>query len=749
LVLLYALIQTGISGKEQKKRTGQYLTGNRKTMNLNSFKFDIIKSSDMRRNFILTAILIFLITCNSRDNYKIDYLVTKQINYSDTIFGTTVPDPYRWLEDDRSEETAEWVKEQNALTFGYLEKIPYRAQINDLLKKMWNYEKYTMPHKEGDYTYFSKNDGLQNQYVVYRQKDGGEPEIFLDPNKFSADGTTSLGEMGFSKDGSRLAYSVSEGGSDWRKIIAMEAVTKELIGDTLVDIKFSGISWQGDEGFYYSSYEKPKGSELSAMTDHHKLFYHKLGTKQSEDKVVFGNDMVRRYVGGNVTEDGKYLIVTAAISTTGNELYIKDLSRKSNDFKVIVKNFNNDNYVIDNNGSKLFIYTNLNAPNGKIVTADAENPGIENWIDFIPETDNVLSISTSSGYFFANYLKDAISYVKQYDNNGKMIREISLPGIGSASGFSGKKEDREIYYSFANYTTPSIIYNMDPLSGEAKIFKKPQVSFNGDDYESKQVFYKSKDGTRMPMIITYRKSTVLNGKNPTILYGYGGFSISETPSFGIPVAVWLDLGGIYAVPNIRGGGEYGEKWHLAGTKMNKQNVFDDFIAAAEYLINNKYTSPDFLAVRGGSNGGLLVGAVMTQRPELFKVALPAVGVLDMLRYHKFTAGAGWAYDYGTADDSPEMFNYLLKYSPVQNVKEGVSYPATLVTTGDHDDRVVPAHSFKFASQLQAKQSGSNPVLIRIETKAGHGAGTPVSKSIEQYADIYSFTLWNMGIKELK
>jgi prolyl oligopeptidase len=383
------------------------------------------------------------------------------------------------------------------------------------------------------------------------------------------------------------------------------------------------------------------------------------------------------------------------------------------------------------------------------VTADAENPGVENWIDFIPETENVLSISTGSGYFFANYLKDAISYVRQFDNTGKVVREIELPGVGSASGFSGKKADREIYYSYTNYTTPSLIYNMDPLSGEAKIYKKPQVAFNGDDYESKQVFYNSKDGTRIPMIITYRKSTSLNGKNPTILYGYGGFSISETPGFSIPAAVWLDLGGIYAVPNIRGGGEYGEKWHLAGTKMNKQNVFDDFIAAAEYLINNKYTSPDFLAVRGGSNGGLLVGAVMTQRPELFKVALPAVGVLDMLRYNKFTAGAGWAYDFGTADDSPEMFNYLLKYSPVQNVREGVSYPATLVTTGDHDDRVVPAHSFKFASQLQAKQSGSNPVLIRIETKAGHGAGTPVSKSIDQYSDIYSFTLWNMGIKELK
>ena len=703
----------------------------------------------MNRNLILTAILIFLTTCNSRDNYKIVYPATKQISYADTIFGTVVPDPYRWLEDDMSVETAAWVKEQNALTFGYLEKIPYRAQISDRLKKMWNYEKYTLPHKEGDFTYFSKNDGLQNQYVIYRQKDEGVPEIFLDPNKFSADGTTSLGEMGFSKDGSKLAYSISEGGSDWRKVITLDAPTKEIIGDTLVDIKFSGISWQGNDGFYYSSYDKPKGSELSAMTDHHKLYYHKLGTKQAQDKVVFGEDVVRRYISGSVTEDGRYLVVTAAVSTTGNELYIKDLSRKAVDFKVIVKNFSNNNYVVDNNGSKLFIYTDLNAPNGRIVTVDADNPGIESSIDFIPETENVLYISTGSGYFFANYLKDAISYVRQFDNTGKIIRDLKLPGIGTADGFSGKKEDRDIYYSFANYTTPSVIYCMDPKSGEAIIYKKPRVAFNGDDYESKQVFYNSKDGTRIPMIITFRKNTILNGKNPTILYGYGGFSISETPGFSIPVAVWLDLGGIYAVPNIRGGGEYGEKWHLAGTKMNKQNVFDDFIAAVEYLIDNKYTSSDFLAVRGGSNGGLLIGAVMTQRPELFKVALPAVGVLDMLRYHKFTAGAGWAYDFGTADDSPEMFNYLLKYSPVQNVKEGVSYPATLVTTGDHDDRVVPAHSFKFASQLQAKQSGSNPVLIRIETKAGHGAGTPVSKSIDQYSDLYSFTLWNMGIKELK
>jgi prolyl oligopeptidase len=416
---------------------------------------------------------------------------------------------------------------------------------------------------------------------------------------------------------------------------------------------------------------------------------------------------------------------------------------------VVVGNFDNDHYIIDNDGSKLFLVTNLNAPNRRIVSVDADNPGVENWKDFIPETENVLEPATGSGYFFAHYMKDAISNVKQYDKEGKLVREIALPGIGSASGFGGKKEDKEIYYSFTNYTTPSTIYKMDPQTGDAPIYKKPAVEFNSDEYTSEQVFYYSKDSTRIPMIITYRKDLVRNGKNPTILYGYGGFNINMTPGFGITTALWLEMGGVYAVPNIRGGGEYGEKWHIAGTKLNKQNVFDDFIAAAQYLIDNKYTSSNFLAVRGGSNGGLLIGAVMTQRPELFKVALPEVGVMDMLRYHKFTAGAGWAYDFGTADDNPEMFNYILKYSPVQNVKEGTKYPATLVTTGDHDDRVVPAHSFKFAAQLQAKQAGLNPVLIRIETKAGHGGGTPVSKSIEQTADRFSFTLWNMGIKKLK
>ncbi len=689
------------------------------------------------------------ISCNGPMKNNIKYPVTKKDSVVDEYYGVKVPDPYRWLENDKSQETADWVKAENAVTFEYLGHIPYRDEIKQRLEKMWNYERYTIPVKEGDYTYYSKNDGLQNQYVIYRQKGDEEPEVFLDPNTFSKDGTTSLGEIEFSHDGSLVAYSISEGGSDWRKVIVMNALDKKIVGDTIKDVKFSGLSWQGDEGFYYSSYDKPKGSQLSAMTDHHKLYFHKLGTGQSEDKVVFGANIVRRYVGGNVTEDGRYLVVTAAESTTGNELYIKDLKKPGSKFITIVDNFNSDNYVIDNEGSKLFIVTNLNAPNRKVVTVDASAPTPDHWVDFIPETENVLDPATGAGFFFAHYMIDAISRVKQYDMNGNLVREIKLPGVGTASGFGAKKKDKDVYFTFTNYITPPAIYKLDPKTGETDVYKKPNVAFNGDDYESKEIFYNSKDGTRVPMIITYRKGTEMNGKNPTMLYGYGGFDISITPAFSIPTALWLQMGGIYAVPNIRGGGEYGEKWHLAGTKMHKQNVFDDFIAAGEYLINNKYTSSDYLAIRGGSNGGLLVGAVMTQRPDLMKVALPAVGVLDMLRYNKFTAGAGWASDYGTAEDSKEMFEYLYKYSPDQNVRAGVKYPATLITTADHDDRVVPAHSFKFAAELQSKQAGDNPVLIRIETKAGHGAGTPISKTIEQYADIFSFTLYNMGIKKLK
>jgi prolyl oligopeptidase len=694
-------------------------------------------------------VILLSASCGRSTNENLKYPDTRKGDVVDTIFGVPVADPYRWLEDDMSKETEEWVKAQNNITFGYLDKISYRDQIRERLMEIWNYEKFSIPFREGDYIYFAKNDGLQNQYVYYRQKEGGEPELFLDPNSFSADGTTSLAEMGFSKDGSRLAYSISEGGSDWRKIIVMDTDTKQIIGDTIKDVKFSGISWKGNEGFYYSSYDKPQGSELSAKTDHHKLYFHKMGTSQKEDKVVFGSDIKRRYVDGTVTEDDRFLIVTAAESTTGNELYIMDLTVPNSSFIAIAGNFDNEHYVINNEGSRLFISTNLNAPNRKIVTVNANNPGIENWIDLIPETENVLNPATASGYLFAHYLRDAVSYIKQFDLNGQLIREIELPGPGTAGGFSGKKSDKDVYYSFTNYTTPTVMYKMDPETGKAEIYKKPEVRFNSDSYVSEQVFYESADGTKIPMIITYSKDTSRDGKNPTILYGYGGFSISETPEFSVTTALWLEMGGIYAVPNIRGGGEYGEKWHLAGTKMNKQNVFDDFISAAQYLTDNNYTSTPYLAVRGGSNGGLLVGAVMTQRPDMFAVALPAVGVLDMLRYHKFTAGAGWAYDYGTADDNPEMFRYLLGYSPVHNIKEGINYPATLITTSDHDDRVVPAHSFKFAATLQAKHSGTNPVLIRIETNAGHGAGTPVSKSIEQYADLFSFTLWNMGIKKLK
>ena len=696
---------------------------------------------------ILTILIAMIIisSCKGPESSKIIYPDTRKADIEDNYFGTVVKDPYRWLEDDNSEETAIWVKAQNEVTFAYLENIPFRDKIRERLTEMWNYEKYTAPFKEGDYTYFYKNDGLQNQYIVYRQEDGSDAEVFIDPNKFSEDGTTSLGTLSFSKDGSKAAYAISEGGSDWRKVIIMDALEKEITGDTIRDVKFSDLSWKGNEGFFYSSYDKPEGSELTAKTDHHKLYFHMLGTSQEDDELVFGADIKRRYVGGSVTEDGKYLVITASISTTGNELYIKDLENPGSELIKIVDNFSNDHFVIDNVGSRLYIVTNLNAPNRKIVTVDASDPGPENWMDFIPETENVLMPSTGAGYFFTQYMIDAISNVKQYDYEGQMIREIELPGAGSASGFSAKKEDAEVYYNFANYITPGTIFKLDPETGETEVYKRPDVDFNSDNYESRQVFYNSKDGTKVPMIITYRKGTEMNGTNPTILYGYGGFNISETPSFSITNALWLELGGIYAVPNIRGGGEYGEEWHLAGTKMNKQNVFDDFIAAAEYLIDNNYTSSDYLAIRGASNGGLLAGAVMTQRPDLMKVALPAVGVLDMLRYHKFTAGAGWAYDYGTSEESEEMFRYMLDYSPVHNVKMGTEYPATLITTADHDDRVVPAHSFKFAAELQEKQAGKNPVLIRIETMAGHGAGTPVSKTIEQYADIFGFTLYSMGI----
>tara|TARA_Y100000815_G_scaffold149549_1_gene135334 strand:- start:25485 stop:27641 length:2157 start_codon:yes stop_codon:yes gene_type:complete len=682
---------------------------------------------------------------------KIKYPETRKAATTDNYFGTTVADPYRWLEDDRSEETAAWVTAQNKVTFGYLDKIPFRDEIKNRMQELWNYEKISAPFKEGNYTYYYKNDGLQNQSVLYRKDKNGKEEIFIDPNTFSKDGTTSLGGVSFTKDGSLVAYSISEGGSDWRKVFVMDADTKKLTGEMLTDVKFSGISWKGNEGFYYSSYDKPQGSELSAKTDHHKLYFHKLGTPQKEDKIIFGDSEATkyRYVGGYVTEDQRYLVVSAANSTSGNKLFIADLSKPGAKLVTITDDFDSDSSVIDTQGTTLMIFTNYKAPNNRIVTVDVAAPQQQNWKDLIPETENVLSASTGAGYIFAEYMQDAVSVVKQYDTKGKLVRDIKLPGIGSAGGFGGKKEAKVLYYSFTNYISPGTIYSYDPKTGKSDVYQKPKVDFNTENYVSKQVFYTSKDGTKVPMIITHRKDLVLDGTNPTILYGYGGFNISLTPSFSIANAVWMENGGIYAVPNLRGGGEYGKKWHDAGTKMQKQNVFDDFIAAAEYLIQNKYTSPDYLAVSGGSNGGLLVGATMTQRPDLMKVALPAVGVLDMLRYHTFTAGAGWAYDYGTAEDSKEMFDYLKGYSPVHNVKKGTEYPATMIITGDHDDRVVPAHSFKFAATLQDNQAGDNPVLIRIGVNAGHGAGKSVAQTIAEYSDAQAFTLYNMGVKPKK
>lgn len=678
-------------------------------------------------------------------NFNGKYPETKKGNQTDEYFGTKVSDPYRWLEDDRAEDTKGWVVAQNTVTNDYLSQIPFRDAIKNRLKELWNYEKYSAPFKEGEYTYFYKNDGLQNQSVLYRQKGNETPELFLDPNKFSTDGTSSLQGIDFTKDGSLAAYQVSEGGSDWRKVIVIDTKTGKKVDDTLHDVKFSGTSWLHNDGFYYSSYDKPKGSELSEKTQIHKLYYHKLGTPQSQDKLIFGGETTqRRYISGGVTEDENFLVITAANATYGNELYIQDLTKKDAPIVPVVTGFDYEQNVAFSDKGKLYIETNYEAPNRKLVVVDATKPGRENWKTLIPETQFPLSVSTCGRKFFAQYIEDAVSKVYQYSLDGKKEKAIELPGLGSAGGFGGKMEEKETYYTYASYVYPSAIFKYDITTGKSELYKASGVKFDPKQYESKQVFYKSKDGAKVPMIITYKKGMKLDGKNPLMLYGYGGFNISLTPSFSVSNLVFMENGGIYAVANLRGGGEYGDKWHNAGIKTHKQNVFNDFIAAAEYLIAEKYTSKEYLAISGGSNGGLLVGACMTQRPDLYRVCFPAVGVLDMLRYNKFTAGAGWAYDYGTAEDSKEMFNYLYKYSPVHNVKKQC-YPASMVFTGDHDDRVVPAHSFKFASQLQANQTCANPVLIRIETKAGHGAGKPTDMLIAEQSDKWAFMLWNMGL----
>jgi prolyl oligopeptidase len=701
----------------------------------------------MRKIFALVAALALGGPAVAQTPLKtLPYPQPRKVDTVTTYFGTKVTDPYRWLENDQAADTKAWVQDENKVTQNYLTQIPFRETIRKRLETLWNYEKFGAPFKEGKYTYFSKNTGLQSQSVVYRQQGAGTPEIFLDPNTFSKDGTTSLAGLNFTKDGSLAAYQISEGGSDWRKVIVLNTATKAIIGDTLKDVKFSGLAWKGNNGFYYSSYDKPKaGSQLAGKTQLHKLFYHQLGTKQSTDKLIFGGEKTpRRYLSGSLTEDQRFLVISARNTTTGNELYLQDLSKPGSAIVQVVDNEKQIVDVVDNVGSKLYIFTNLGAPNNKVVTVDAANPKPANWKTLIPETSNVLEVSTVGGKLFATYLKDATSLIEQYDMMGKKEHAIALPSVGSADGFNGKKDEKETYYTFTSYIYPPTIFKYDIATGKSTVYKKAGVQFDPTKYESKQVFYNSKDGTRVPMIITYKKGLVLNGKNPTLLYAYGGFNASSTPGFSTSNIVLLENGGVYAVANIRGGGEYGEKWHLAGTKLQKQNVFDDFIAAAEYLKTNQYTDTDHLAISGASNGGLLVGATMTQRPDLCKVAFPAVGVMDMLRYNQFTAGAGWAYDYGTAQDSKEMFDYLYKYSPYHAIRPA-SYPATLVTTADHDDRVVPAHSFKFGQRLQESQQGPAPVLIRIETKAGHGAGRSTAQVIGEQTDKWAFMFQNMGL----
>ena len=703
----------------------------------------------MKKGLYAFALICVMFSCSPKQEQAVvsNYPPTKKVDQVDTLFGTPVSDPYRWLENDTTRETADWVAAENEVTFGYLKNIPFRDVIRRRLDEVQNYERLGAPHKEGDYYYYSKNSGLQNHNVQYRKKgDNGAEEVFLDPNTFSKDGTTGLGGMFFSKDGSLIACLIQFGGSDWRKAVVMKTADKSIIGDTLRDLKFTGISWRGNEGFYYSSYDKPKGSELSAKTANHKVYYHKLGTSQNKDQFIFGGEKTpRRYIGAGITEDDRFLVISASNTGSGNEVYVQDLKDPKGTLVVVVDNFNSNNNVVESDGNMLIIQTNLNASNSRIVAAPLSKPTVENWKDIVPETENAMQgVSTAGGKMFVDYLKDANTFIKQFDYKGNAERDIELPGIGSAGGFAGKINDKEVYYSFTSFVTPTTIYKLDIASGKSSIHAQPKVDFSPADYETKQVFYNSKDGTKIPMFIVHKKGLELNGKNATWLYAYGGFGISSTPFFSTSRVVWLENGGVYVLACLRGGGEYGEKWHDAGRLKNKQNVFDDFIAAGEYLIAEKYTSSNYLAIVGGSNGGLLVGATMTQRPDLAKVALPAVGVMDMLRYHKFTAGAGWAYDYGTADDSKEMFEYIKKYSPLNALKPGTAYPATLITTADHDDRVVPSHSFKFAATLQEDNVGNNPVLIRVDTKSGHGSSN-LSKALDSMADQFAFTWYNMGV----
>ena len=678
---------------------------------------------------------------------QIEYPETKKADVADEYFGVKVPDPYRWLEDDNAEDVNEWVTRQNEVTFSYLDKITYRQKIKKRYEEIYNYPKYSVPFKGGDNYFFYKNDGLQNQSVLYIQKDlDSEPEVFLDPNKFSEDGTISLTTLAFSKDGKYCAYGTASGGSDWNEFHVMEVESKKKLDDHLKWIKFSGIEWK-DNGFYYQHFPEPKpGDELKSKNENAKIYYHKIGTSQSEDILIYEEPQnPSRFFGAQTTEDERFLIIYISEGTNNNALKVKDLSDPKSKLITLVDNFEDNYSVVENFKDKLIIQTDNKAPNHRLVLVDPENPSEKNWKNILPEKKNVLQrVTVIGGKLAVIYLQDASSNAYLYETDGTLIKEIKLPDIGTVSSFKGKRDNNTAFYSFTSFTYPSVIYKFDVSTGESSVFREPEIKINLNNYETKQVFYESKDGTKVPMFIVHKKGIEMNGRNPALLYGYGGFNASMTPSFSTSKLILLENGGVYAMACLRGGGEYGEQWHEAGTKMQKQNVFDDFIAAAEYLIKENYTSPGYLSCQGGSNGGLLVGAVINQRPELFKVAFPAVGVMDMLRFHKFTIGYAWVSDYGSSEESTEMFNYLYNYSPYHNITEQ-EYPATLVTTADHDDRVVPAHSFKYIAALQENQQGENPVLIRIETKAGHGAGKPTSKIIEEQADIWSFFFYNIGI----
>jgi len=704
----------------------------------------------LNRLFYIVAVAIIIPACMQNKNGSFKYPETKKVDTVDNYFGAEVPDPYRWLEDDNSAETAEWVAAQNELTQAYLSKIPFRQQLSERLTEIWNYPKYKAPFKKGDRFFMFKNDGMQNQDVLYMMDHPDDAlEVLLDPNSLSKDGTVALSNVSISKDGKYMAYSTSSGGSDWNDISVMEIDTKRVLMDHIKWVKFSAIAWKGG-GFFYSAYDAPlEDDALSGQNRFHKIFYHRLGTDQSDDKLIYSKpkEPLRNFY-AYLTDDEKFLIVGETESTSGNALYasrIEDVNKIN--LKKIADGFDFEYAVIDHIGDELIIQTNHNAPKGKLVKVDFNNPEERNWKELVPEQEEILEAATIvGGKLYVQYLKDASNRAYLYDLDGKFIHEMELPGIGTISEFKGSKEEETAYYSFTSFTTPSSIYSYDISKNVSTLFKASELNFNTEGFVAEQVFFDSKDGTKVPMFIVHKEGLELDGNNPDIIYGYGGFNISLTPGFSISRAVFLEQGGIYVMVNLRGGGEYGEAWHEAGMKMNKQNVFDDFIYAAKYLIHEKYTSSEKLAIVGGSNGGLLVGACMTQQPELFKAAIPIVGVLDMLRYHNFTIGWAWASDYGRSDESEEMFQYLLAYSPLHNIKEGVNYPSTLAITADHDDRVVPAHTFKFISELQAKDGGENPILVRVETKAGHGAGKPTSKQIEEATDMYGFIMYELGMK---